>query len=127
MAKKKRRYKSNSEDRDIVKDMIGYGSATPEEIARYLKISMNDLYRCYWHELDTAAIVKNHKVAEALFHLAVKEKNPQVLIQWAKCRLGWKEADAKKPGNRTTLIKEITEDMDIHQKAKTFKEMIDDG
>ena len=49
----------------------------------------NDEYKYYREELDTAMVLANATMAQALFNNGVKSSNVTAQIFWLKARAGW--------------------------------------
>ena len=73
-----------------------------EDIAKYVKISVDTLNKYYKEELESSAIKANNTVGKYLFHLAsgnaLKDGATHgdcrtAAIFWAKTRMGWRETN----------------------------------
>jgi DNA-binding NarL/FixJ family response regulator len=66
-----------------VSALVSFGN-NQEQIAQYLKISVDTLARHYRSELDTALIAANAQVANKLFRKATEENDLTAMIFWLK-------------------------------------------
>jgi hypothetical protein len=67
--------------------------ASQENICSLLGgITLPTLYKYYREELDTAMVLANATMAQALFDNGVKSNNVTAQIFWLKARAGWAEA-----------------------------------
>lgn len=79
-----------TEQRKTVEALAGYG--VPElNIASVIGIDPKTLRKHYRHELDTAFITANARVAQSLFKMATEGQNVAAAIFWMKARAGWTE------------------------------------
>src|SRR3990167_609908 len=83
---------------------------TQEEIASYLDICVDTLYKYYKYELKTAVIKANAKVAQSLYNKAVNQDDLAAQIFWLKTRGRWRTADSLPP-NQPNTVSEISEDI----------------
>ena len=93
-----------------VKAMSAFGITQPQMCA-YLGISEDTLQRHYRHELDTAQVDANVKVANRLFRKATEDGDTSSMIFWLKTRAGWKEQKDENKGDTLVefLIKQLEE------------------
>ena len=90
-----------NEQRKTVEALAGYG--VPElNIASVIGIDPKTLRKHYRHELDTAFITANARVAQSLFKMATEGQNVAAAIFWMKARAKWTE---KQSIEVTTLSK----------------------
>lgn len=66
---------------------------TQEEIATYLGINIDTLYKYYRYELDTAQVRTNAEVARKLYTKATKKDDLSAQIFWLKTRARWRTTD----------------------------------
>ena len=69
--------------------LSGFGVKT-EDIAKYLGIAKQTLFKYYKDELSTGAIGANATIAETLYKKA-KDGDTTACIFWLKTRAGWRE------------------------------------
>ena len=86
-------FEVTEERRKFVEAMTAYGIKQPD-IAAVLGISDRTLRTKFKAEIRTALAKATAKVAETVFNLATKERNPAACFFWLKCRAGWKETSA---------------------------------
>ena len=87
-----------------VKAMAAYG-VPQDDIAKVIGCSAPTLRKCFWAELETAAVEANAKVAQSLFRKAVEgsgKESVTAAIFWLKCRAGWRDV-AIEPGKKEQL------------------------
>jgi hypothetical protein len=78
--------------RGLVKGCVACG-ASQESICSLLGgIALPTLYKHYREELDTAMVLANMAMAQALFNNGVKSNNVTAQTFWLKARAGWVEA-----------------------------------
>jgi hypothetical protein len=78
--------------RGLVKGCVACG-ASQESICSLLGgIALPTLYKYYREELDTAMVLANATMTQALFNNGVKSNNVTAQIFWLKARAGWAEA-----------------------------------
>jgi hypothetical protein len=89
------RHEPNDGDRRQVEIMAAYG-LSEIEIASLLGIDPKTLRKYYPRELSIGHVRANAKVAEVLFHTAVKggREGTTAAIFWLKTRAGWSEFNA---------------------------------
>ncbi|MGG5823765.1 hypothetical protein [Falsiroseomonas sp. HW251] len=73
--------------------MAGYG-VPHDDIALVVKCSPPTLRKCFRHELDTATVEANARVAQTLYQQATTPGNIAATIFWLKARAGWREKHA---------------------------------
>lgn len=78
------------EHRHIAKSFAGYGIQA-DDIAAYLGIRRNTLFKYFKHDMQEGRNTANAKVAQSLFNMATKRNNVAAAIFWAKTRMGWRE------------------------------------
>ncbi len=93
-------HKPTVASRAEVSALTSFGN-TQEEIAKYLGICIDTLAKYYRHELDTAAVTANAKVARCLFSKAVDQDDLSAQIFWLKTRGRWKTADQDKEADKS--------------------------
>ena len=87
-----RKHLPTEETRGLVKGCVACG-ASQESICSLLGgIALPTLYKYYREELDTAVVLANATMAQALFDNGVKSNNVTAQIFWLKARAGWAEA-----------------------------------
>jgi hypothetical protein len=101
------------ENRDRVEALAAYGTPHPE-IARLLRIDLDDLRKDYGEEFATGRTKTNSRVAEALYRTAIAGGREGVIaaIFWLKARAGWKEtsvhelaaAEGSGPGKEIRIV-----------------------
>jgi hypothetical protein len=96
--------------RGLVKGCVACG-ASQESICSLLGgIALPTLYKYYREELDTAMVLANTTMAQALFDNGVKSNNVTAQIFWLKARAGWAEAQpAREDQDHELTIKIIGE------------------
>lgn len=101
-----------------IRALVAFGHTQPQ-IAEYLGVSEDTLQRHYRHELDTAVIDANMKVANRLFRKATEEGDTTSLIFWLKTRARWKEAKDETPKDTLVelLIKQLAKDHGLTDKT----------
>lgn len=77
---------------ELASKLAGYG-LTNDQIANILRIPRSTINN---HEelLDAIKLGKDdaaHELHKTAYELAVKDKNPAMLMFWLKCRAGWRE------------------------------------
>lgn len=82
-------HQPTDQTRKTVRAMAGYG-VPHEGIAAVIGIDAKTLRKWYRHELDTATVEANAKIAESLFKQAI-DGNTSAAIFWLKARAGWRE------------------------------------
>lgn len=92
------KFQPTDEQRRMVESMAGYG-LLHEDIALCVGdgIDPKTLRKHFRHELDTAPIKANAKVAEVMFREALNG-NITAAIWWTKARMKWKETKATELG-----------------------------
>ena len=83
-------FEVTDERRKFVEAMVAHGIREPE-IAAIMGITDRTLRRKFKAEIRTALAKATAKVAETVFNLATKDRNPAACFFWLKCRAGWKE------------------------------------
>ncbi len=83
-------YTPTAEQRRVVLAMAGFG-VRHDHIATVVRCSPPTLRKCFRHELDTAVIEANARVAQCLYQQATKPGNIAATIFWLKARAGWRE------------------------------------
>ncbi|WP_372624325.1 hypothetical protein [Falsiroseomonas sp.] len=86
----RRPFTPTDEQRRMVKAMAGYG-VPQDDIALVVKCSPPMLRKWFRHELDTATIEANARVAQTLYQQATTPGNIAATIFWLKARAGWRE------------------------------------
>lgn len=102
-----------------IRALVAFGH-TQLQIAEYLGVSEDTLQRHYRHELDTAVIDANMKVANRLFRKATEEGDTTSIIFWLKTRARWKEAkdETSKDSLVELLIKQLAKDQGLTDKQE---------
>ena len=85
-------HKPSDDRRKQVMMMAGMG-LRHIDIGRLVKLDPKTLRKYYRHELDTGMAEANLRVAQSLYHMAVREHIPSAAIFWLKARAGWKDHD----------------------------------
>jgi len=89
-------FEPTDEQRRTVRAMVAYG-VPQEQICKVIGVTDKTLNKHFKHEIETAAIEANSKVAQSLFRKATSDElvGPSVTaaIFWLKTKAGWKETD----------------------------------
>lgn len=107
-------HKTTQENKNKISALKSFGN-THEDIARYLKMSIDTLEKHYRRELDTGLMVANQEVANKLYKKATKDEDLTAIIFWLKTRARWRTEDAKLMDSNEEIKKEILklrEDLD---------------
>lgn len=100
------RHTPTQETIETVEGMAAVG-ITQEQIAEYLGISVDTLYKYYKEQLRRAGIEANTSVAQSLYSQATSG-NVTAQIFWLKTRAGWKEKadtnDDKDKGEPNNIV-----------------------
>jgi hypothetical protein len=83
-------YVPTNKDRKVVESMAAYG-IPHDQISLAIGIDAKTLRKHFAHELATAHIKANAKVAETAYSMATGGKCPPATFFWLKCRAGWRE------------------------------------
>jgi hypothetical protein len=83
-------YVPTTKDRKVVESMAAYG-IPHDQISLAIDIDAKTLRKHFAHELATAHIKANAKVAETAYRLGTGGKCPPATFFWLKCRAGWRE------------------------------------
>jgi hypothetical protein len=84
------------ETRGLVKGCVACG-VSQESICGLLGgIALPTLYKYYREELDTAMVLANVTMAQALFNNGVKSNNVTAQMFWLKTRAGWVETQPER-------------------------------
>jgi hypothetical protein len=87
-----RKHVPTEASRGLVKGCVACG-ASQESICSLLGgIALPTLHKYYREELDTAMVLANSTMAQALFDNGVKSNNVTAQMFWLKARAGWVEA-----------------------------------
>lgn len=90
--------------RSQVSALVSFGN-TQEEIATYLRISIDTLQRRYQKELASGLIEANAKIASTLFK-AAEGGDVKAMMFWLKTRARWRTTD---PVNEDKNLNSIVE------------------
>lgn len=101
-----RPHKPTEITRAEVMALTSFGN-TQEEIATYLGICVDTLAKYYRHELDTAVIKANAKVAHALYNKAVNENDLSAQVFWLKTRGKWRTADQDEAKKAASAVEKL--------------------
>lgn len=102
------KHEPTPQTRAEVSALTSFGN-NQEQIAAYLKISVDTLTKNYRHELDTAAMAANAQVANKLFRKAVDENDITAQIFWLKTRARWREKDPDDAKKFESLIEKLVD------------------
>ncbi len=86
------KHQPDENTRELVADLTSFGN-THEEIAQVLRIDADTLKKHYPYELQTAAALRNGKVAKSLYRKAIEDNDTQSQIFWLKTRARWRTVD----------------------------------
>jgi len=102
-------YAPSDFERAIVRKMHSFGINT-EEISKVLGISEHSLRGNYGYELDVGSTMRNLRVMETAYSMAVSGECFAATAFWLKCRAGWRETD-KDPTGRGKSVKTQAEEL----------------
>lgn len=90
--KSPKHYDPTKFERHIVRKMVSFG--VPQcEIASCLGISAGLLTKHFKYELSVGSTMRNIRVAETAYAMAVSGQSFSATAFWLKCRAGWRETD----------------------------------
>lgn len=92
--------------KNTVESLTSFGN-TQEEIARYLNISVDTLYKNYKFELENGVLQANAQVAAKLFRKATRDNDLSAQIFWMKTRGKWRTTDKNEAIAMDSLVQKL--------------------
>lgn len=110
-----------SELRAQVSALYSFGN-TQEDIAAYLDICVDTLYKHYKNELRTARMDANATVANKLYNKAVNQDDLGAQIFWLKTQARWRTQDIESLSDQNDRLKEELNELKESLNKKNEKE-----